>query len=91
MTFASHKSEVVRRKTEHPTKEKDITIKVKSLADPLFVALRINDGITSDQLKKTLDLDKNAPNIIKARESLGASGSFFFFSYDNKFVIKTIG
>ena len=70
---------------------KSISIKVKSLADPLFVALRINDGITSEQLKRTLDLDLNAENIVKARESLGASGSFFFFSYDNKFVIKTIG
>ena len=28
--------------------------------------------------------------IRKAKESLGASGSFFFFSFDNKLVIKTI-
>ena len=67
-----------------------ITIKVKSYADPVFVALRLLDNITSEQLTKTFDLSLNAENIKKARESLGASGSFFFFSYDHRLVIKTI-
>lgn len=33
---------------------------------------------------------KNMDNIKKAKESLGASGSFFFFSFDHRLVIKTI-
>lgn len=87
----SLKKEGKERKTsEIPRNSKHIVIRAKSLADPLFVALRIKDDLTSDQLKKTLDLSLNAENIVKARESLGASGSFFFFSYDNRLVIKTI-
>jgi 1-phosphatidylinositol-4-phosphate 5-kinase len=39
---------------------------------------------------ETLDLQKNVASIKKAKESLGASGSFFFFSYDHRIVIKTI-
>lgn len=47
--------------------EKAITIKVRSYADPVFVALRIYDNFTSDELKKTLDLSLNSENIKKAR------------------------
>ena len=47
--------------------DKVITIKVKSYADPLFVALRLLDNFTSDQLTKTLTLTLNAENIQKAR------------------------
>ena len=28
--------------------------------------------------------------VFKSGEGAGASGSFFFFSYDNKFIIKTL-
>lgn len=70
--------------------DKAITIKVKSYADPVFVALRLLDNLTSEELSKTLNLTLNAESIKKARESLGASGSFFFFSFDHRLVIKTI-
>ena len=46
---------------------KQITIKVFSLADPVFVALRLKDDLSSEQIKKTLDLSMNAENIRKAR------------------------
>jgi hypothetical protein len=32
----------------------------------------------------------NKNNVKKVKESEGKSGSFFFFSHDNKFLIKTI-
>ena len=32
----------------------------------------------------------NMENITKIKESAGKSGSFFFFSHDNKFLIKTV-
>ena len=38
----------------------------------------------------SLDIRKNREMIFKAGEGSGSSGSFFFFSKDNKFLIKTI-
>ena len=69
---------------------KKVKIKVKSYAHPIFTALRKVDGLTAEKISKTLDIGLNQENIKKARESLGASGSFFFFSSDNRLVIKTI-
>ena len=34
--------------------------------------------------------DKNVLNIFKAGEGMGKSGSFFFFSHDDRFLIKTM-
>jgi 1-phosphatidylinositol-4-phosphate 5-kinase len=78
------------KKSERSSGENSITIKVKSFADPIFLALRLIDGFSSDKLSETLDLSLNSRSIQQAGESLGASGSFFFFSFDNKLVIKTI-
>jgi hypothetical protein len=38
----------------------------------------------------SLSLEENRNMIFKAGEGAGASGSFFFFSHDNKFLIKTL-
>lgn len=38
----------------------------------------------------SLDIKQNREMIFKAGEGSGSSGSFFFFSKDNKFLIKTI-
>lgn len=65
-------------------------IKVTSYSHRVFQSLRVNDGFTSERIQSALDLEKNIQNIKKAKESLGASGSFFFFSYDKTLVIKTI-
>lgn len=73
-----------------PKNEKVIKISVTSFADPVFLSLREKDGLHQEQLKKTLDLLLNSDRIRQSRESLGASGSFFFFSFDHKLVIKTI-
>jgi hypothetical protein len=35
-------------------------------------------------------LKENLPNIKKAGLGAGASGAFFFFSHDKKFIIKTM-
>jgi len=37
-----------------------------------------------------LNLEKNKQNIQNIKESQGKSGSFFFFTYDKKFIIKTL-
>ena len=38
----------------------------------------------------SLNIEKNREMIFKAGEGSGGSGSFFFFSKDNRFLIKTI-
>jgi 1-phosphatidylinositol-4-phosphate 5-kinase len=38
----------------------------------------------------SLSPENNREQIFKAGESQGKSGSFFFFSYDKKFIIKTM-
>ena len=48
------------------------------------------DGLTKESLAASLDLELNRKMVFKAGEGGGASGSFFFFSHDNKFLIKTI-
>ena len=49
----------------------------------------MND-ISVERLMQSLDVNKNRKKIFKAGESAGKSGSFFFFSYDNKFISKTL-
>ena len=39
---------------------------------------------------KSLNIETNKENILKAGEGAGASGSFFFFTSDNRFLIKTM-
>ena len=48
------------------------------------------DNITYMDLFKSLDVQENRSKVFKAGEGAGASGSFFFFSKDNKFLIKTM-
>lgn len=48
------------------------------------------DGLTNDQLCYSLNLEKNFESIKQTKESLGASGSFFFFTFDKRLIIKTI-
>lgn len=55
-----------------------------------FHKLRDADGITSEMIRVSLDPQANLENAKKAGESTGRSGSFFFFSQDRKFIIKTM-
>lgn len=48
------------------------------------------DGISPNDLMSSLDMDRNKHQIFGAGEGSGASGSFFFFSADNRFLIKTL-
>ena len=65
-------------------------VKVYDYACKAFHKLRYNDGISSFMIKNSLDPDTNLENALKAGESTGKSGSFFFFSKDRKFIIKTV-
>lgn len=55
-----------------------------------FHKLRYLDGITSYTIYNSLDPETNHENAMKAGESTDKSGSFFFFTQDRKFIIKTI-
>ena len=48
------------------------------------------DGISPSDIIKSLNIEQNIKNVFQAGEGAGQSGSFFFFSKDNKFLIKTL-
>ena len=66
------------------------SIKVYDYAHKAFHKLRDEDGITKEMIKESLDPETNLENARKAGESTGKSGSFFFFSRDKRFIIKTM-
>ena len=48
------------------------------------------DNISPQDMMKSLSLDDNRNMVFQAGEGAGKSGSFFFFSHDNRFLIKTL-
>ena len=48
------------------------------------------DNISQEDIINSLTVLENREAVFKAGESAGASGSFFFFSSDNRFILKTI-
>ena len=48
------------------------------------------DGLGSEEIQESLSVIKNRHRVFKAGEGAGSSGSFFFFSHDNRFLIKTM-
>lgn len=61
-------------------------------APDVFAHLRQLDGFSNDDLKKSLDpmIQANISQILKSGEGMGKSGSFFFFSHDGNFLIKSM-
>ena len=48
------------------------------------------DAISQNSIIESLNIDMNNKQVFRAGEGAGASGSFFFFSYDHRFIIKTL-
>ena len=48
------------------------------------------DGISDEMVLNSMATEKNRDQVFKAKESAGKSGSFFFFCYDRRFLIKTM-
>ena len=63
---------------------------MKSYCEELFSELMLLDGISPEDLMTSLSLNENHDMVFKAGEGAGQSGSFFFFSHDNRFLIKTL-
>lgn len=65
-------------------------VKIFDYAHKGFLKLRNADGITKEMIKRSLDPIRNYDSAKKSGESTGKSGSFFFFSHDQNFIIKTM-
>ena len=48
------------------------------------------DNLGPLNIKDSLKIEDNIHNIFKSGQGAGRSGSFFFFSNDNNFIIKTM-
>ena len=70
----------------------DKEIIVSEYAPDVFAHLRYIDKYNLENLRESLDpaIADNITAIRKAGEGMGKSGSFFFFSHDQKFLIKTM-
>jgi len=65
-------------------------IRVTEYAPDVFAFLRERDGYDNRILRESLNPETNKSSVFKAGESQGKSGSFFFFSKDQRFIIKTM-
>ena len=65
-------------------------VKVYDYAHKGFHKLRYIDGISNEIIQDSLNPDFNFESAKKAGESTGKSGSFFFFSHNKQFIIKTM-
>ena len=63
---------------------------ILKLRHEYFERIRKKYGITENILLQSMNLESNKANIFKVGEGEGKSGSFFFFTFDKKFIIKTI-
>ena len=65
-------------------------VRISDFAHTVFQDIREIDGIDHDQVMESFAPALNNKAVFKAGESQGKSGSFFFFSHDRKFIIKTM-
>lgn len=81
-------------KDEDNNEKKIITvtedIEVIQLAPDIFNCIRRVDNVTNEDIIKSLNPNDNREMAFKAGEGSGKSGSFFFFSHDRNFIIKTM-
>ena len=55
-----------------------------------FAKIMRLDEISSTNMLESMSLQENCDMAFKAGQGAGASGQFFFFTHDNKFLIKTL-
>ena len=89
ISYKSNKTDKINKVDESfNNDEKDALI--IEYSNNIFAELREKDGISNDVIIKSFSPIKNKNAIAKMSESKGRSGSFFFYSHDRKFIIKTI-
>jgi len=89
-----HSSEItaILPRENQTSKGQEINIKAEFVShfDAKFKVIRDLDDITDEDLRRSLNIAFNRKRAFKAGQGAGKSGSFFFFSFDDRFVIKTI-
>lgn len=65
-------------------------VTIYEYAPKIFQQIRDMDNIDKDKIKFSLSAKRNRDSVFKAGESQGKSGSFFVFSHDHEFIIKTM-
>jgi hypothetical protein len=55
-----------------------------------FQKIRELDRISAYDIDASLNCELNKEMVFKAGQNAGQSGSFFFFSHDRRFIIKTM-
>jgi 1-phosphatidylinositol-4-phosphate 5-kinase len=68
----------------------DFRSTIQSYEDQKFDEIQKLDGISPEDLMKSLSMEDNRNCVFRAGEGAGKSGSFFFFTQDNRFLIKTL-
>lgn len=81
-------------KDENSTSKRKLVInediRVIEYSPDVFAFLRERDGFNNTILRESLDPEINKESVFRAGEGSGKSGSFFFFSADQNFIIKTM-
>ena len=67
-----------------------ISAKIHRHEKDKFRKIQKLDGLGPIDFFNSLNISSNIANIFKAGQGVGQSGSFFFYSFDNKFIIKTL-
>jgi len=80
---------------EQALEEIKTNVRVIAYAPTVFMHLRAQDGINDEEMVQSLNPFLNRHQIFKANQgqkhnSGGKSGSFFFFTEDRQYIIKTI-
>jgi len=70
----------------------DLTIKSEIVSHEMHKFARIMklDKVSPEDVIQSLSVEENIEQVFQAGEGAGLSGSFFFFSKDKRFLIKTI-
>ncbi|CAD8055101.1 unnamed protein product [Paramecium sonneborni] len=91
-TFKFHLSELDESRIEFTETDdiRDSIILVNTYHPNSFTTLLKSNHFTKNLLEYTLELQYNQKAFEKTKESMGRSGAFFFFSQNNKLIIKTI-
>ena len=61
-----------------------------SYEDNKFAKILKLDGVKPEEIQESLSLEKNRESIFQSGQGAGKSGSFFFFTSDKRFLIKTL-
>ena len=81
-------------KNKKKKKNKDQVVfmhsEIISHCDHKFEQMMKLDGITKENIMKSLNIEDNISSVLQAGEGVGQSGSFFFFSKDKRLLIKTL-